>query len=112
MRPRKVSAEPICQLTSTVCATLGKAVHSAFGLKKECIVEELTDLIKAEVASYQIDSIAETYNIRSSEERQVSSRDQPSYWRHAYSVAAGIEIESREDNEFRRIDEYWLEISK
>ena len=31
MRPKKVSAEPICQLTSTACGKLGKAVHSAYG---------------------------------------------------------------------------------
>ena len=67
MRPRKVSAEPICRITSTVCGTLGKAVHSVFGLKKKWTVEELTDLIKAEVDSYQIDSILETYYIKSSE---------------------------------------------
>ena len=90
MRPRKVSVEPICRLTSTVCGTLGKAVHSVFGLKKECTMEELTDFIKAEVASY--DSIPETYYIKSSEERKVPPGDQPSYWRRAYSVVAGIEV--------------------
>ena len=110
-RQKKI-VKPLLRLVSKVTKCLGDKFHDVFGVKKSCTVQDLQDIIKTEISSYQMESVPESYYMKKHETKR-NSYEQPSYWRYAYRVAAGIDVEEEEEKQvFRRIDEYWMDISK
>ena len=82
-----------------------------FEIKNERTIDGLCDIIKTEFRSYQTESIPNNYFMKNDEPKQSNTQNQQSYWKYAYGVA-GIEEHSVEETKFRRIDDYWLDVSK
>ena len=56
MRLRNGLANGISRLTANVWKCLGESAHDIFGVKKSTTVDELTDIIKLELSTFQVDN--------------------------------------------------------
>ena len=95
-RQKKI-VKPLLRLVSKVSKCLGDKFHNVFGVKKSFTVQDLQD-IKTEISSYQMESVPESFYMKKQETKR-TSYEQPLYWRYAYRVAAGIDIEEGEEKQ-------------
>ena len=103
--------KPLLRLVGDVVKCLGGSFNDVFEVGKSCTVDDLKDIIKNEISFYRMETIPETFYL--CKQKIKTTHKQPSYWRYAYEVAAGIEEEEEKDKEvFRRIDNYWTDVSQ
>ena len=68
-RQKKI-VKPLLSLVSKVCKCLGDKFHSVFGVEKSCTVQDLQDIIKTEISSYQMESVPESFYMKKQETKR------------------------------------------
>ena len=75
-------------------------------------VSELKDQVKLELSAFQLEAnVPEIYKKKKKNANKKKQWEQPSYWKHAYTLA-GIEDKSVEEElKYRNIDKFWSEMA-
>ena len=104
--------KPLLRLVGDVATCLGDSFQSVFGVEKLCTIDDLKDMIKAEIAFYRMKAIPESMYLNKLTETNSNTSTQKSYWRSAYEAVAGIEVKETKDEMYLRVDSYWIDMSK
>ena len=85
MRLRNGLANGISRLTANVWKCLGESAHDIFGVKKSTTtVDELTDIIKLELSTFQVDNNLPDMYKKDDNGKKKGQYQQPSYWKYAW----------------------------
>ena len=109
-RLSKNSSKALSRLAVEIYNTLGdSAMKVIFGLKADSTKYTFVDDIKREFAQYQMDDELPGMSYDDNALARARSK-RPSYWREAYAL---LEIDSGIlFTNVKRMDEYWVEVSK
>ena len=112
-RQKKSSLKSISLLAQAVIKALGDdAMHEAFNLKREKTKYDLIDMIRDQFQQYQTENIPESFYKLEEEPKKHTYKQRSSYWKQAYEIAGICDDDVDEnDGQFKRIDDYWLQIS-
>jgi len=81
-----------------------------FQVKSGTTLDRLCDIIKLEASQYQTELIDPSLALIDKNDLKGSNREQKTYWKKAYEIA-GIETQENEtENNYKRIDDYWLKV--
>ena len=94
------------RLVGDVATCLGDSFQSVFGVEKSSTINDLKDMIKAEISFYRMEAIPESMYLNELTEKNSKTSTQKSYWRSAYEAVAGIKVNETKDEMYRCVDSY------
>ena len=107
---KKGAANALPRLAENVWKCLGSSAKEFFELEEGDDLSGLKDMIKFELTALQLDpNLPE--KLKKEDTGTGKTYEQPSYWKHAYSLAGIEDGGQEEENKYRRIDDYWSDIA-